>query len=299
MTINRLGKRKLSVLNTSFLAAFMASCFLQPSICHSSTPATLTLDGVSRLYYVYVPSGYAPNHPAPLMIVLHPFGTDAAWAEAHMGWDRCADQNGFIVVYGQSGAKSGLWNAQISFGKGVVLPDDVDYLKGVMSAVETTYSIDLKRVYMVGFSSGAIMAAKMAAAIPGSLTAIGTVEGMTGYSQSDQLVPTAPVSAIMFRGTADHVIPYVNNVPSRLFHLTVYGAVDTATDWARADGCLMTPVSSMADGGNIAVSEYTGGKVGTEIKLMTVNQGHHVYAPQDTGLIWQFFISQSKLTVKP
>jgi polyhydroxybutyrate depolymerase len=216
-----------------------------------------------------------------------------------MGWDQSADKNGFIVVYGQSLTDGGTWNAGLTRAERATGADDVSYLEAVIDTVEDSYAVDMSRVYMVGFSAGAIMTAKMGATIPNSLTAVATVEGITGLADQDVLVPTSPLSAIMFRGTADDVTPYTSDAPSTLFRTGVWSATGTASDWAQADGCTSAPTTSQVDGGHIDVIDYAGGTGGAEVKLMTVNGGKHEYKPEDTGLIWQFFTTQTKTTSTP
>jgi polyhydroxybutyrate depolymerase len=269
------------------------------STCYASTQESLTVGGVSRTYFVYLPKSYSSSQKVPVVFVLHPFSKDAAWAEHTMGWDRCADKNGFIVVYGQSSSDRGVWNAGLTRSERASGADDVGYLEAVVDAVETSYSVDMSHVYMVGFSAGAIMTAKLGSTIPKSLTAIATVEGTTGFADQDMFVPSSPLSAIMFRGTADDVVPYTSDVTSSLFHAQMYSATGSASDWAQADGCASTPTTSQVNGGHILLTDYKGGAGGGEVQLMTVNGGKHEYRPEDTDLIWQFFSAQTKATVQP
>jgi len=301
--IQNVTKRALgrSVCCIGFATAIftLALAALQAAPCHASTQESLTVGGVTRVYYVYTPKSYSAETKVPVVFVLHPLTKDAAWAEHTMGWDQCADKNGFLVVYGQSSSDIGIWNAGLSDAERASGADDVGYLEAVMDAVESAYAVDMSRVYMVGFSAGGIMTAKMGATVPKSLTAIATVAGITGFADKDVLVPTAPLSIITFRGTADRVAPYTSDAPSVLFNIRVYSAASTAADWAHADGCSQPPTTTQINGGHIVETDYMGGVGGAEVQLMTVNGGKHEYRLEDTGLIWQFFSAHTKLTVSP
>ena len=262
----------------------------------ASTQKSVTVGDAARTYFVYTPKSYASGTEVPVVFVLHPFTKDAAWAEKNMGWDQCADKNGFIVVYGQSATDGGTWNAGLTRSERATGADDVAYLEAMMTAVEGAYSIDSTQVYMVGFSAGAIMTAKIGATIPQSLTAVATVEGLTGFASRDVLIPPAPLSIMMFRGTADEVTPYTNDVASTLFKTQVYSATDSAADWAKADGITAAPTTSPVAGGKIVRTDYKGDTGSTEVVLMTVNGGKHEYKSEDTDLIWQFFKTQKKAT---
>lgn len=283
---------------SAFAVIFLALLCAPHSTYASASQQSISVGGVSRTYFVYLPKSYSASNKVPVVFVLHPFEHDAAWAEHNMGWDQCADKNGFIVVYGQSAAERGSWNAGLTRSERASGLDDVGYLSAVIDAVESAYPVDMSRVYMVGFSAGAFMTAKMGATIPNSLTAIATVEGMTGLADQDTLVPGAPLSIIMFRGTSDDVVPYTSDEPSSLFHRAVYSAAGSAADWAQADGCSPTPATSQVND-HISLADYKGGTNGAEVQLMTVNGGKHEYKSEDTPLIWAFFSSQSKATQKP
>lgn len=300
MMIERALKYKLCRAAAGAVMALVvvSSAMVGVSTCYASTAESVTVDGGSRPYYIYTPKLYTAGQKVPVVFVLHPLTKDAAWAEKTMAWDQCADKNGFIVVYGQSASDRGIWNAELTAGERASGSDDIGYLEAVMDAVEGAYTVDMSRVYMVGFSAGAIMTAKMGATIPKSLTAVATVEGITGYADQDVLVPTSPLSIITFRGTADDISPYTSDVKSPLFHAYLYSATGTAADWATADGCSMTPTTSQVNS-HITLTDYKGGTGGAEVQLMTVNGGKHEYKPEDTDLIWQFFTTRQKATEKP
>lgn len=288
-----------AVAGAALALLVISSIAICSSRCYAGTQETVTVSGESRTYFVYTPKSYRTGQKVPVVFVLHPLTKDAVWAERTMGWDKCADANNFIVVYGQSASDKGIWNAGLTRSERATGTDDVGYLEAVMDAVDAAYTIDMSHVYMVGFSAGAIMTAKLGATIPNSLTAIATVEGITGYADKDVFVPGSPLSIITFRGTADDVAPYTSDQKSSLFQAYLYSATGTATDWAAADGCSTTPTTSQIDGGHMVLTDYKGGTGGAEVQLMTVNGGKHEYKPEDTGLIWQFFSTQSKATVKP
>jgi polyhydroxybutyrate depolymerase len=279
------------------LASLVAGT-IRVSPCYASTQANVTVDGASRPYYIYIPKSHTAGQKTPVVFVLHPMTKDAAWAEQNMGWDKCADHNGFIVVYGQAASSNGTWNAGLTRSERATGSDDVGYLSAVMNDVEANQSIDMSQVFMVGFSSGAIMTAKFGSTEPNTLSAVGTVEGITGYATRDAFVPGAPLSMIAFRGTADMVTPYSSDTLSTLFKTYLWSATGTATDWAQADGCTATPSNSqIAD--NLQLTDYTGGTQGSEVQLVTVNGGKHEYKESYTDIIWKFFASHPKSVDKP
>src|SRR5689334_13724540 len=77
--------------------------------------STMTVGGLNRTYDVHLPNGEAPSAPAPLVIVLHGGGGNAANAARMTGMDAKADREGFIVAYPNGTGPRGdvllTWNA--------------------------------------------------------------------------------------------------------------------------------------------------------------------------------------------
>lgn len=63
------------------------------------TNGTIVSSGQTREYLLYVPDGYDPGVPSPLVISLHAGATWPANQKNLTGWNRLADERGFIVVY--------------------------------------------------------------------------------------------------------------------------------------------------------------------------------------------------------
>lgn len=53
----------------------------------------------TRKYLVYIPESYDPEQLTPLVISIHGFVQWPAHQESMTGWNKLADEYGFIVVY--------------------------------------------------------------------------------------------------------------------------------------------------------------------------------------------------------
>src|ERR1700693_5804479 len=60
---------------------------------------TIAVGATTRTYGVHLPNGRAPDQPAPLVVVFHGGGGNAANAARMSGMDAKADKEGFIAVY--------------------------------------------------------------------------------------------------------------------------------------------------------------------------------------------------------
>lgn len=132
----------------------------------------------------YVPTTM-PAH-APLVVMLHGC-TQTASEFSAVGIDALADQFGFYLVYAQQQSANnpeecfdwfGQYNnpsdkANITRGQG-----ENESIKEMVDQMKADFSVDASRVYVIGFSSGAAMAAVMMAAWPDVFAAGGIDAGI-------------------------------------------------------------------------------------------------------------------------
>lgn len=103
---------------------------------------------VGRDGLFYLPKGYAPGSPMPLLIVCHGAGGSA---ETASGAFALADELGFIVL--ATDAKDWTWDLIIG-GLGV----DLEFLQRAFKLVLDRCSVDRTRLAISGFSDGATYA---------------------------------------------------------------------------------------------------------------------------------------------
>jgi polyhydroxybutyrate depolymerase len=134
--------------------------------------------------------------------------------------------------------------------------DDVAFVGAVVDRLARTHGTDPRRVHVVGFSNGGLMALRLlheeAAPLAGA-----AVVAMTMPTPQDFLLPTGPaarpVPVLLVHGTADRVVPYAGGrVPwwvRRVFHVdgTSLSAPATAAYLARRNGMLAAPAVDRRD----------------------------------------------------
>jgi len=218
----------------------------------------------------YVPTSMPAN--APLVVMLHGC-TQTASDFSAVGIDALADQFKFYVVYAQQQSANnpdecfdwfGQYNnpankANITRGQG-----ENESIKEMVDKMKADLSVDASRVYVIGFSSGAAMAAVMMAAWPDVFAAGGIDAGIPyncpSTSNSDvftcmnpgktqtpaqwsQAVRAADPSwngpwprASIWQGTTDTTVSTSN-------------AVELVKQWTDLHGLGQTPTSSAMDDG--------------------------------------------------
>ncbi len=116
----------------------------------------LTVDGRRVLVH-----RHTDNSQRPLVVMLHGYTNDAPFIRSYTGLDGSADALGFNVAYPEGTPTSSRgfeWNAGACCGGSTV--DDVTFLERVVDRVASGTPTDRRRVYVWGFSNGAMMSAR-------------------------------------------------------------------------------------------------------------------------------------------
>lgn len=135
-----------------------------------------------RDYLLYPPPPSLQDSELPLIIALHGGGSHnksfatriASGRIARTGVAMVAAPNG--TMYGRD-PESRTFNAGFIGEKGV---DDVSFIMRVVEDARKRHRVDDSRIWLMGFSNGAMMAYRMAAKKPGTFAAIGVNSGAYG-----------------------------------------------------------------------------------------------------------------------
>jgi len=223
---------------------------------------TFSNDQGQRDYRLYVPSGYRPGTPLPLVVMLHGCTVTAEQMDATTQYAALAEARTFLVVYPvqSSAANPALcWNwfetADLARGAG-----EPSLIAGITQTVMDGWSVDSRRVYVIGASAGGAMSVIMGATYPDRYAAIGvvagceyagapcgpsggpdpTAQGQLAYQAMGTSARSVPV--IVFHGDADPVAAPINGQQ-------VTEQWIAADDWAdngAHDGSVPTTATSTA-----------------------------------------------------
>lgn len=246
-----------------------AGCEAAPTASTGTAPATsveqtVTVDGVERSYLVST-RGTEPGVPAPVVVLLHGMGSSAADINRVSDLpDRAADA-GTIVVTPQAVGTPTLWRAAAQ-------GPDPAFLDQILDDLGQAQCIDTARVYIAGFSVGAVLAAAYACARQDEIAGIVTVavEAPAGCTQ--------PMPILSFHGTADPVIAYGNNDPNAPGGVT--GTEKNMAAWATTAGCGATPNITEV-GPDVTRLEWPDCADGTEVVLYRITGGGHDWPGKD------------------
>lgn len=279
----------------------------------------LVSGGRARCYLVHVPPRYSPGEPIPVVFALHGFASSPDVLRYMSRWDAVADRETALVVYGLGTSFPLRWNALPDPGrKG---PDDVQYLRDVLSDLQRWATIDPARIYVSGYSNGGAMAVRAACALADRVAAVATVAAPCP-ELGDGCRPARPVPLIAFHGTADRVVAYGGGklrlapVLSRLFGTApqdyVYPAApEWVRRWAALNRCREQPIA-LPEQGDVSGVRYGGCAEGAAVVLLSIEGGGHTWpggrpmvmlgktttAIDGSAAMWEFF-SAHPLPARP
>jgi poly(hydroxyalkanoate) depolymerase family esterase len=289
---------------------------------------TFTNDQGSRDWSLYVPSGYQSGTPLPLVTMLHGCTVTADQMDALTQLSQVAEAQNFLAVYpSQSLAAnpSGCWNwfltADQARGMG-----EPSLIAGIVDHVVAGWSVDAKRVFVIGASAGGAMSVIMGATYPDRFAAIGVVagceyggapcgpsggpdpvaQGKAAYQAMGSFGHTMPV--IVFHGDQDPVAAPINGQQV----IQQWLATDDWADDGAANGSIPTTaastVTAMVPGGrSYDLGRFLDGAGALLIESYVVHGAGHAWpggpagqpftdptGPDATGLSWAFFVAHPR-----
>jgi polyhydroxybutyrate depolymerase len=251
----------------------------------TTTPSATTPPDSTRPFDVFVPTTYAQGTPMPLVILLHGFGASGAIQEAYFQLQGLAESRGFLYVHpdgtlNQIGRT--FWNATDGCCGVASDVDDVGYVLSIIDQVSADYSVDPKRVYVMGHSNGGFMSYRLACEASDRIAAIASLAGAT-YLDQAACAPSEPVSVLQVHGTADETISYEGDqLP---FMVSAFpSARQTVSTWAQYNSCgaTATPAETGLDidqvlpGPETATETFDGCPSGIDVSLWTIEGGSHI-----------------------
>ena len=253
-----------------------------------STDVSFEFDGVTRTCIVHVPLSYNNSVPTALVLVLHGYTGTAEGMEPLTRFNEKSDEEGFIVAYPQG--LSQRWN--VGFGSLKFDTDDVSFISELIDRLKEKYAVDPNKVYVTGFSNGAMMSYLLGAELSDKIAAIAPVAGSIGsmtYGFERIPEPSESVSVVVFHGTADTSVLYEGD--------GYFSVAESVAFWDECDGCYVRPLNETLADGNVIKSVYSGGEHNTEVILYTmIGLGHSwpTTPISATDVIWEFFATHPK-----
>jgi polyhydroxybutyrate depolymerase len=232
------------------------------------------------------------------MLGFHGLGMTGATFAGFSGLPSVADEQGFLLVMLDGAGAPSRWNARGDPAQ----PDDVQFVEGVLAAVEEDYCVDANRVYAAGYSNGGGMALALACALPQRIAAIGVTAAT--YLPCRENVPM-----IAFHGVNDAIVPFEGGeTPVELGSQTYPSVRRAVSEWARAAGCDAIATISRdipevelstfrrcfrGDGDVLLYTVVEGGHTWPGMPVRFEQLGYTTMQISASELMWQFFEARS------
>ena len=258
----------------------------------------LVAGGFKRTYLLHRPAAIGGAGKVALVIFLHGGSGNAAQLyEKRTQLSGKADRANFIVAYPDSASKPEKmgWNSQVNTPGA-----DTAFIRELIAHLTATQPVDPQRVYLCGFSTGALLTHRLAAELSDQIAAAGVVSGSFFWTLRNGPVestvaptPARAVPIVILHGAQDKNVPLEGANNERVIGWPVAKSVDF---WVKADGCDATPATKTHAGGNLVTATYGGGRDGSEVVFHTIQNGGHAWPlGGDAGInandaLWDFFL---------
>jgi polyhydroxybutyrate depolymerase len=280
----------------------------------------VTLDiqanGFNRTYQIHIPPGVHDGRRLPLVVVIHGAFDTGLGMEKFSGFSRLADREDFLVLYPDGMGLFGYlqhWNAGHCCGKAA--KDRVDDVGFIASAIEDAcrrLNVDKRRIYMLGFSNGGMMAYRFAAERTDMLAAAAFLAASMGGRASEEEPewriqdPQRPLPVLIMHGMEDDDVPYHGGASPRRGGQRTYWSVPDCVDfWVRHNRCKGDARENRLREGRVIVKSWEECGDGAAVSLWRIERWGHDWPgmyfteslPQDDPLkdfdaaeiLWDFF----------
>lgn len=277
-------------MHTKTLSLFLIlvlSAFSSITLAQTKT----TIDAGRGEIPLVVPSIYKQELAAPLIVLLHGYGSSGAGQDNYMKFSALSDRYGFLLATPDgteepSPEKRRFWNASKACCNFFATPlDDSAYVMNIIKTVQAQYNIDPRRIYLIGHSNGGFMSYKAAYEHSDVIAGIASLAG----AEATEVMPAPanPVHILQIHGTADGTIAYAG---SDIRGNTYPGAEETVARWAAYNGCAVDgkvigtlDLERNLDGLETTRTSFAEGcAIGGSTELWTIADGSHIPAISET-----------------
>ena len=266
---------------------------------------TIDVEGIERQYRMYIPRSYDGVEAVPLLLALHGGMGSAQQFEKQTGFNEIAERDGFIVVYpdGLGVFKYSLhvWNSGYIRAGIVQNTDDILFLYTLIKHLQTTYRIDLSRIYMTGHSNGGMMTYRMGGEHAEIFAAIAPVSAAIGGYASPESpyyqipTPTQPLSVVHVHGRFDKNVLYDGGETQEGINK---GRRDVSVNesiafWVTQNNCSKTPIVEQSVNAKVILTKYVNGTNRSEVNLVTILNQNHYWDNMNRDVASEQFYGQS------
>lgn len=174
-------------------------------------------------YALFIPSGYDPARPTPLVVDLHGLNITPLMQLLFDGTTEFAEERNFIVVAPMGYSLAGWWGSRSGHPveSAITKPGTTDrYTVGelseidamrVLEMVRTNYNVDDDRIYLMGHSMGGAGTYHLGAKYNELWAGVAPIAGAGGIRDRETAERFRSLPALIMHGELDSIVPAANS----------------------------------------------------------------------------------------
>lgn len=265
-----------SYVKHAFAAGAIAA-LAATGVCAETYTGSIDSGRVERHYTIVLPDN-APDSPRlPTVIALHgPLMTGKSMRRL-FDMDDLGQREGFAIVYPDSYGR--LWNdGRVPTDEA---PNDVRFINQLAQHLTQRGIADPTRLYLVGMSSGGMLAYRIACETPRTFAAYGAVVANMPKELARHCNPGVGVPFVLINSEHDRDIPEENE-QAEWNQGKVLTAGATVDFWRRNNGCDSSsqvkpmPDKDIEDGSTVTAQQFQNCQKGNAVASFMVEGGGHL-----------------------
>ena len=244
---------------------------------------SLTVDGNTRSFIVYLPKGYNNAGKMPMIFAIHGGSGTPEGMINIANFKAIADRDKVVLVYPSGIQKN--WNDGRPTTPNQLGINDVSFFNQMCDYMINNYSVDGTKIYATGISNGGFMSSRLGCELSNRIAAIAVVAAtMEATTIAPSCNPGRPVPVIYIHGTTDPLVPFAGGQMTA--GGTAGGSIlshSQALDkWVTINSCNSIPTVTdlpdvVNDGTTIKQRVYSGGINGSEVVSYVISNGGHTW----------------------
>lgn len=261
----------------------------------------ITSGGEKRTYYRFIPKAYNGKKPLPIVMDLHGHTEPVTFHKNASALGPFGNKHGFITLTPAGSGPPPKWETTPASA-------DVQFLLDLVDEVEATLCVDLRRVFVTGYSNGAFVTSLFACQYADRFAAFAPVSGIRN---PPNCTPSRPVPIIAFHGVADEWIAYNGGYgpgpyslpPDETRELLRSGEAtysdlsipEVTAAWAARNGCDATPTETKVTD-TVTLIKYKCPD-GADVELYAVDGAGHTWPGSKAMVGLKSFIGSTDLSI--
>ena len=221
---------------------------------------------------LYIRPVAAPAGRVPVMVVLHYGGGGPEVMANLIQLGELVRDTGIWAIVPEASGRAWNHDPRRDSNRNA---DDVDLITRVIDNAVGSFPVDVRRVYMTGFSSGGFMAQRYVCEHPERVTAMAYVSSTLLDTLASTCILSSATPTLGMHGTSDSRVNYGDRVG-------LSSAPDTARYYAGRNGCLGAPTRTRLpdiarDGTTVDLDSWTSCSSAKQVRFYTINSGGHTW----------------------